>query len=688
MSLVPYNLTAIAEDDTVGSGKNIVAGASVNITKASGGSASIFEDSLGATPISLPTVTDSDGQLAFWISAGEYIITIDGKSYNVNITATTSSATVVATFADLANTAASTAGMIVYIKGSVSSGIGGGHFQDIAGSVTNDGGTKINNALTVGRYWNRINFDFLTPQMFGISGENVDNLSKLNNLAAACSSLMVPLVQPYNEFVGVSGNFVLPDNIRIHGLKLKQLTPTAEIRTIFKNSGAGNVKLKNVVVNRNGAANSSDLQTAADAAGVWLQAVPNLEIDGLEVFGDGQGTGARFINLSMPKFNGIYVHDITYWVATAPTTEYAGGVSIENCSQFTFENFVIKNIYSKTGTDPVRRFQTDGLGVGGQSGCTRFTICHGFISNTGEGIDITGSGGNENFRIFDVQTEDTGFAGIKVANGNTYGEVFSNTIIRAGWVGIVVAGVGSALEDAPENIYVHHNQIYDTGANPEISGGSVTYDGIQLASSTGIAGTPRNVFVYDNIISDRQTVKTMNNCIKFYGTMYSGQNIKIGANTYEGFINADVTSDGTRKVGPQMKAKYSCVGLTNASGAGAWVALAPNTLVTDDYALYNAGTYTVLNAGEYDLEARIVWAANATGVRGLRMKVNGSIVASSQVLAMPVTGVLDSPINSVNATGVKLAAGDTVTIETAQTSGGSLGIGNTGSYFSIALKNY
>jgi hypothetical protein len=87
---------------------------------------------------------------------------------------------VVETFADLASTPATTAGMIVYTKQHTSGGIGGGYFQDTAGTITNDDVTIINNSVTAGRHWKRINYDVLTPEMGGAAGTGlVDDTSAI-----------------------------------------------------------------------------------------------------------------------------------------------------------------------------------------------------------------------------------------------------------------------------------------------------------------------------------------------------------------------------------------------------------------------------------------------------------------------------------------------------------------------------
>lgn len=83
--ITAQKIVAIAKDDGIGGGKNIVAGASVNITFVGGGIAPIFADNLGTTPISLPNVTDADGEFAFFIKSGEYFYVVAGESHRVTV---------------------------------------------------------------------------------------------------------------------------------------------------------------------------------------------------------------------------------------------------------------------------------------------------------------------------------------------------------------------------------------------------------------------------------------------------------------------------------------------------------------------------------------------------------------------------------------------------------------------------
>ena len=186
MSLVPQNITSIAEDDTIGAGKNIVAGAAVSITKSGGGMASIYSDAAGTTPITLPTVTDPSGELSFYIASGSYVYTIAGAPYPVFV-GSKDEVTTVETFAALATTPATTAGMVVYVKQHTSGGIGGGHFQDASGTITNDGGTLINNTVTAGRHWRRINYPELFVDDFGAIGNGTTDDSAAFLLMAAAT---------------------------------------------------------------------------------------------------------------------------------------------------------------------------------------------------------------------------------------------------------------------------------------------------------------------------------------------------------------------------------------------------------------------------------------------------------------------------------------------------------------------
>jgi hypothetical protein len=91
---------------------------------------------------------------------------------------------------------------------------------------------------------------------------------------------------------------------------------------------------------------------------------------------------------------------------------------------------------------------------------------------------------------------------------------------------------------------------------------------------------------------------------------------------------------------------------------------------------YNAATgeLTVKKAGLYDVVANVSFPSNSTGLRTLRINVNGALVKES---AMDATASIHRP--PPTAYPVFLLANDKVTISANQTSGGALVAGGDGS---------
>jgi len=182
MSLVPDTIVSLAEDDIIGGGKNIVAGASVNITKSTGGAASIFSDAAGSSTISLPTVTGSNGELKFWIAPGLYIYTVDGENYNVSISEPNDF--VIENVAALASTLV-VAGRTSYLKEyHAGTGVGGGELVGKAGSTTYD---NVNTFAGLGGYFERIN-TLINAFHAGSKGDGVDDTDAINRLRVFCQS--------------------------------------------------------------------------------------------------------------------------------------------------------------------------------------------------------------------------------------------------------------------------------------------------------------------------------------------------------------------------------------------------------------------------------------------------------------------------------------------------------------------
>ena len=160
---------------------------------------------------SLPPIELSPGQFVQVNATADGFQMADTPSYQ------TSDVAVVNTIADLAVTAAPVAGMVVDIKQHTSGGLGGGRFQDKVGTITNDGGTLINNSVTAGRHWKRIDTETLSIDDFGANPSSTTQTDAALTLIMASTHkyFYVPaaLYTTTKEFFNLTKTFYGPGQI-------------------------------------------------------------------------------------------------------------------------------------------------------------------------------------------------------------------------------------------------------------------------------------------------------------------------------------------------------------------------------------------------------------------------------------------------------------------------------------------
>ncbi len=114
------------------------------------------------------------------------------------------------------------------------------------------------------------------------------------------------------------------------------------------------------------------------------------------------------------------------------------------------------------------------------------------------------------------------------------------------------------------------------------------------------------------------------------------------------------------------------VGYGNAS----WLSISFNSEHHDDGGLHSTVTdthkLTIPTAGWYVITGHIKWAANATGVRGIRIMNNAATILASLLVDAVQGGV--SGTNLSIGTAVKLSANDYLELQVYQNSGGTLNI--------------
>lgn len=102
----------------------------------------------------------------------------------------------------------------------------------------------------------------------------------------------------------------------------------------------------------------------------------------------------------------------------------------------------------------------------------------------------------------------------------------------------------------------------------------------------------------------------------------------------------------------------------------AWTGVPFATTVQDTVSAFSTPTYTAKVSGTYQVKLVTVWAANTTGQRGQRIRKNGADTGIGSF--MDATAALT--LGQSSSGDVALNAGDTITVEVYQNSGGALAL--------------
>lgn len=120
-------------------------------------------------------------------------------------------------------------------------------------------------------------------------------------------------------------------------------------------------------------------------------------------------------------------------------------------------------------------------------------------------------------------------------------------------------------------------------------------------------------------------------------------------------------------------AAYGSFDTLTHTSTGNWQGITALTSIKDTTAsLSTGGTYTIPESGWYSITNQTTFSANATGVRGARIKQNGSVITSKYedsadgTISQSVVAEIEYPF----------VAGDAITFEAYQSSGGNLAYDN------------
>ena len=517
--------------------------------------------------------------------------------------------------------------------------------------------------LSVGDLEKRI-LDYIDPANYGAVGTGlVDDRAALLLAITAGVAAGKP-VSGMGKTYGISGDLSLISSAWVQDLTLKQLTPADSARTTLYSEGASNLRLIRVKVNRNGTGSSGDLNYAC---GIYIGRDGNGGsghlFEDVEVYGDDTGTGFRIRGASDFDCVRLYAHDIKYLLAASPGDDRVQGFWFQDCTDFRVIAPRVRNLGGNFGSGFTTQYSRNPFG-----GCENFSLIDAQVSDVDQGIDLTGSDGNNNFRIVGGCVRRAYTWGWKFANSAEDGIITSAEAINCGAAGFVVSGPSASAAAMSADLTFIGCSAYDTGSNGRtVDGMSVGFRVVD--GTTTAAGSTRGMRFVDCKAHDRQGVPTMTH--GFFNNT--------AANTdgrYNEAVDCVSLGHTVAAFSGMNQARAELTRTPVAVPTAAW------TIVdwdgeTDLGALYpgSGGQIYARRAGEYQIDVGVVFDANATGQRGVRLTGAGGVPIAGPLVLVDAAA---SGLTCLNLSWLKtMVIGDEIRVEVWQSSGGSLGLGST-----------
>lgn len=474
----------------------------------------------------------------------------------------------------------------------------------------------------------------------------------------------------FGRTYGIAGNLTLVSNAWLQDISFKQLTPTGGTRRTLYSLNADNITLVNVTVDRNGDGTAGAHQVDA---GVYIDGGSGHYLDDVEVFGDDIGVGLALDTVTDTDVVRSHVHDINYLLGADPGNDRVMGIYLTDCTRVRLIDCRAHDIGGDYGSGYTLRWSR-GFGF---ARCENVEIHGCYTWMVDQGYDFTGGiPGNRRFLVADSFAIDCLTWGFKFANCAYEGRVDGCMAVRPGLSGFVANGpTGAGLTGyETRDITFSNCDTYDTGATglpgAPVAGGKIAFR--VLNGTFDIDSTVGIRFLGCKAI-DTQSVRTMT----------TGFDNEIAAPT-SGKYNECVDCVAIGMVGG--------VAFSNMNESRCYVSLtAPMSITTsgtwqevdwdddEDFGnMHDPATnnfnVTTRRAGKYRSTWGAVFAASATGQRGIRILREGVVIPGTTVLVNAASSGETALSTSWTS---EMGPGDNLRIEVFQSSGGALNLETT-----------
>lgn len=484
-----------------------------------------------------------------------------------------------------------------------------------------------------------------------------------NDIVAVGKALTVgkPARGLSGRWYGVAGNVTLSSGATVEDAKFRQLTHTGPDRRTLLSSGANNITLRRVVVDRNG---DGAYGAINDDAAIWLASGAGHLLEDVEVFGQDRGNGVTLQGCSGFMVTRPHIHGLKYVSATDPGDDRVNGIWLNDCTNFVVSEPKVYDLGGTIGGVATTRWSR-GIAV---SGCSDWSISGGHAYDLDQGVDVTGGMGNRRFRITAMASSRCRSWGFKLANTAIEGQLTGCIGTDCGYASFVVSGPAGAGLPLPRDITMTSCMSVNVGSNGVYAANQPS--GFLILQGAFDTSYPRPVRLVSCSAVDNQAVPTM-----AWGARNQINNTGPGQpyNKLE-----DFTSRG-HTLGASSGFQYPAAKLRRTSA----LSLANNNavLVPWDAEFYdgcnlhsttsNTETLTGFEPGWYRVSARAGFAAAAAGKRQLWIRVNGVNYDDTMAQASGTSG-MDTILST---SGVfYLTEAGVVSAGVLQDSGGSLNL--------------
>jgi len=417
--------------------------------------------------------------------------------------------------------------------------------------------------------------------------------------------------------------------------------------------------------------------------------ITNFNVSNVKVTGNGCGAGIQIRHAKHFTISDCKVFDRISGSSPDPTNDSQNGIEFINCHRWSGRSLVVHNLKTRLGgVDTVK--WTRGILCAeavdcALSGCSSSEVDQGFDFSGGY-VAADGYLGNRRWSL----------SNCVASSCNTYGFKFANVTKEGTVVGCVASNIGTIgfVTSAPSSITAGQEKLITQNIDfvgckvinmlgTGWSGAGAT--GFRVMSNATYPTYPRSICFHDCVVLDTQDTPTT-----LSGFVSDAAPPTYGETDY-GKDVASTTIDCT--VGPGIATPYSGIGpplcVITGSGTqtipnGTYTEISWGTEMSDTSRLHNPASNPekiyIKKSGWYTINAQISFDTNATGVRIIRLRKNGAVLDRSTMTAAPVTGASSSIATTVP---VILAAGDYISVEAYQNSGGDLDVKTNESNFNL-----